>query len=327
MRFAFDRDLRGRYNRMKKNVLIAAIILFSVISARSDSAKKNVSIDSTLLYKHVNALAVIEPPRYYKNISSLDNAADYIKNQFEKYTHRVRFQVYMDGEYAFKNVLASFGPKKGKRIIVGAHYDVCGMQPGADDNGSGVAALIELARLFHHLKPRLKYRIDLVAYTLEEPPYFRSPLMGSAVHAKSLANEGIIIKFMVSVDMIGYFDAAVKPHEYVKKYIRPRKLEPGNTTCIVTRKADSYIARKLSREMKKQTGMAILALELPGDTPGIDYSDHLNFWNQEYPAVMLTNFYVCPNPYYHSASDTIDKIDFSKAAAIVEGLYVALVNY
>lgn len=312
---------------MKKRLIFVAVVILLAISTSGDLSKKIIPVDSERLYNHVKVLVDIDPPRYFKSIPSLDRAAEYIKKEFEKYTPRVRFQVYKDGEQAFKNVIASFGPEKGKRIIVGAHYDVCGPQPGADDNGSGVAAVLELARLFHQLKPRLKYRIDLVAYTLEEPPYFRSPLMGSAVHAKSLAKESVKIKFMISVDMIGYFNAGTRPHAYIKKYIRPGMLKPGNSTCIVTRKKDGHIARKLSREMEKHSGAAVVALDLPGSTPGLDFSDHLNFWNNKYPGVMLTNYYVCPSPYYHRATDTIEKIDFSRVAGIVKGLYVALINY
>ena len=109
---------------------------------------------------------------------------------------------------AIKNIICSINTDKKERIVIGAHYDVCGDQDGADDNASGVAGLLELARLLKHEK--LNYRIDFVAYTLEEPPFFGTENMGSSIHAKYISDNKISLKGMISLEMIGYFND--KPH-------------------------------------------------------------------------------------------------------------------
>ena len=135
---------------------------------------KKILISKYRLYIDVEKLTSVDPPRNHTNLSSLNAVADYISDEFSKLDCKVEFQKYTANGYEYKNVLALFGPETGKRIIVGAHYDVCGYQPGADDNASAVAGMLETARLINELKPELKHRIDFAAYTLEEPPYFRT---------------------------------------------------------------------------------------------------------------------------------------------------------
>ena len=143
--------------------------------------------------------------RDYGNVATLNITADYIKSEFEKYADSTAVQVYdVQGQKSkYKNIICSFGIQNKKRIIVGAHYDVCEIQQGADDNATGVVGLLELARLLKGQK--LNYRIDLVAYSLEEPPYFRTNEMGSYIHAKYLSDNKISVKGMICLEMIGYF--------------------------------------------------------------------------------------------------------------------------
>jgi Zn-dependent M28 family amino/carboxypeptidase len=156
------------------------------------------------LKEHVNALASTPESRNYKNVNALNTAAGYVKQELLKYTSNVEEQPYIVNGVTYKNIIARFGDVTRERIIIGAHYDVCGEQPGADDNASGVAGLLELARLLKDTQ--LNYCIELVAYTLEEPPYFRTENMGSYIHAKSLKDAGVKIKGMICLEMIGYFD-------------------------------------------------------------------------------------------------------------------------
>lgn len=295
--------------------------------------KTDVSVSIKRLTADIHQLASLDPPRNYKNLSSLNRAADYIFNEFSQCTKQVEFQRYQvennedkNEKNEYKNVIASFGPRKSKRIIVGAHYDVCGDQPGADDNGSGVAAILELARLLSGLKPPLKKRIDLVAYSLEEPPFFRTPYMGSAIHAESLAKAKVKVQMMISVDMIGYFSDTVKPHRYVSSFIKPGTVIPGNTTAIVGKKGQEKITGIITKVMMNNSGITALALNLPLDAPGVDFSDHLNYWNNNYPAVVITNFCISPNSSYHALTDTTEKLNIEKMAEIVKGLYYVLIK-
>lgn len=158
--------------------------------------------DTVSINSHLKNITKTPAYRNHQNIVQLNIIADYIKSNFLKYSDSVSFQEYeVDGKI-YKNVICSFGAENKSRIIVGAHYDVCGDQEGADDNASGVVALLELAQQLS--KQKLNKRIDLVAYTLEEPPYFRTEYMGSYIHAKYLSDHKIEVFGMLSIEMIGF---------------------------------------------------------------------------------------------------------------------------
>ena len=145
------------------------------------------------------------------------------------------------------NVVARVGPEDGDRIVLGAHYDTCGPLPGADDNASGVAGLIELTRLLAAASP--KTRVDLVAFTLEEPPYFRTRNMGSAVHARSLA--GARLRGMIAIEMIGYFTDAPNSQAYPSPLLRLAYPSVGNFIAVVGRFGDGGLTRTISRAMRR----------------------------------------------------------------------------
>src|SRR5262249_32175392 len=141
-------------------------------------------VDPDRLRRHVSALSETFAPRDYTHVENLDRAADYVEQQFRQAGGEISEQAFVVDSQRYRNIIARFGPESKERIVVGAHYDVCGPFPGADDNASGIAGLIELAFLLG--KQKLHTRVELVAYTLEEPPFFRTEQMGSAVHAESL---------------------------------------------------------------------------------------------------------------------------------------------
>ena len=137
------------------------------------------------LYQHVEFLTSIRPFRNYKNLESLEAVCSYLTEQFKTYGLESEEQIFNVGGSDFKNIIGTFNGDKKRRLIVSAHYDVCGDQPGADDNASAVSGLLESARMVSEANPELDYRIDFVAFCLEEPPFFGSQQMGSYVHAKS----------------------------------------------------------------------------------------------------------------------------------------------
>src|SRR5579864_622789 len=148
-----------------------------------DDKNKNLPIVEPLkLKEHVEFLADGKHFRNYQRLEDLNRAADYIHKQFDSSGGRVSEQKYKIDDQEFRNVIVQFGPDTGQKVIVGAHYDSFADTPGADDNASGIAGLIELARLMGKAKPTTQ--IEFVAYTLEEPPYFRREEMGSKVHAE-----------------------------------------------------------------------------------------------------------------------------------------------
>lgn len=160
--------------------------------------------DPTRLYTDAQFLTSLQPARSYENLGSLNQAADYIHTELAKLDCAVQEQVFQVEGDDYRNVIASFGPAEAERLIVGAHYDVWGEQPGADDNASAVAGLLETARLLHAQRPVLTRRIDFVAYSLEEPPFFATEHMGSAVHAQALHAAQVPVR-VLCYEMIGYF--------------------------------------------------------------------------------------------------------------------------
>ena len=192
---------------LKYTLLIIVILLIIVVVLNYPISSKAKNFPrlayTTNIRRNLEAIINTTDYRNYKNTAVLDTVAERIKKEFMRYTNRVSTQDYKVDEKGYKNIIASFGPEEGKRIIVGAHYDVSHAQDGADDNASGVAGILELAKL---LKDQpLKYRIDLVAFSLEEPPFFHTKNMGSYIHAKSLHDSNIAVKGMISLEMIGYY--------------------------------------------------------------------------------------------------------------------------
>ena len=209
---------------------------------------------------------------------------------------------------------------------MGAHYDVCEEQPGADDNASGIAGLLAVAGLFQKYAPRLDYRIDFAAYTLEEPPVFRSESMGSYIHARSLHDAGVEIMGMACLEMIGYYTDAPKSQEYPLSLMKLFYPTRGDFIGVV----GNFGSRRLTRHFKGALALTTLPVEsltAPAFLPGVDFSDHLNFWKYGHPAVMITDTAFYRDPNYHAASDVIETLDFAKMQEVVKGLYWALINF
>ena len=269
---------------------------------------------------------IINTPEYrnHKNVSTLDTVAERIRKEFLKHSNRISIQPYEVNGNTYKNIIASFGPENGKRIIVGAHYDVCGNQDGADDNASGVAGILELARL---LKTQaLKYRIDLVAYSLEEPPYFNTKQMGSYIHAKSLHDANISVKGMVSLEMIGYFSDKENSQDYpigIMKWIYGDK---GNFITIVQKSFCGEFAKEYKRLSFENNSIPTKSFRTPWFLGGANLSDHQNYWKFGYSAIMVTNTAFFRNHNYHSNLDQLDALNIPKMALVIDGVFRTLLS-
>jgi hypothetical protein len=220
-------------------------------------------------------------------------------------------------------VICSFGTENEKRIIVGAHYDVCGKQEGADDNASGVAGLLELARMLKGRK--LKYRIDLVAYSLEEPPYFRTEFMGSYIHAKSLADSKTNVYGMISLEMIGYFKDEKKSQSYPIGLLSLFYGNKGNYITLVKKFSAGKFTRKFCREFKSARTIRTKKFTAPPILPGIDFSDHLNYWRFGFSAMMITDTAFFRNKNYHEATDKMEILDIKRMAKVIDGVFASLI--
>jgi hypothetical protein len=183
------------------------------------------------LKEHVTQLTDIRPPRNHENPESLQRVASYIQDKFEAAGLAVREQPFQVGSQTFTNVTGLLGSETSDRVVIGAHYDVSGPHPGADDNASGVAVLIELA---DQLKgEKVERAIELVAYCLEEPPFFGSADMGSAHHARDLQKRGVSVRAMISLEMVGYFSDEEGRQKFPMPEMRERYPSKGNFIAVI----------------------------------------------------------------------------------------------
>ena len=269
---------------------------------------------------------VIHPQafRNYENTKELDRVAAYLKQQVESFSIPCEYQPYKVDAKTYRNVVCHIQTGNAKKVILGAHYDVYGDFKGADDNASGVVGLIETARILSANKSRLKQNIDLVFYTLEEPPYFRTENMGSYVHAQSILKQKDTIQAVYILEMIGYFD-----HKNVQDYPSGIGLfypSHGNFIGAISNFNSRALGEQYCDSMKDIDQLDCQRLIAPSFVHGVDFSDHLNYWNLDIPAIMITDTAFFRNKHYHTAEDTIEKLNFKKMAEVVNGLAYTLLS-
>ena len=273
----------------------------------------------------VRALAERFHPRDSRHVANLDRAAAWIRGEFEQAGLKVTEQTWTaDGE-TYRNVLARVGPDTSERIVVGAHYDTCGPYPGADDNASGVAALLELARLLAQHPPPLA--VELVAYSLEEPPYFATPLMGSVRHANSLADNRarVRVRAMLSLEMLGYFSDEPGSQRYPFAPLGWLYPDRGDFVAVVAHLGEGSLVRRVKRAMRAAGGpVPVESIDAPLWVTGVDFSDHRSYWARDYPAVMITDTAFMRNSNYHQPSDTPETLDYARLAAVVGAVHEAV---
>ncbi len=294
-------------------------LVFAV--ARTDSG---VSVDPSRLETHVRALSQKFGPRDVEHPQYLDKCAAYIRGELARAGGRVSEQPFDRDGRGYRNIVASFGPESAEIVVVGAHYDSAGPRPGADDNASGVAGLIELAELLG--RSELGARVELVAYTLEEPPVFRSSMMGSAVHARSLAESGTSVRAMICLEMIGYFSDAPNSQRYPIGALGVFYPSTGNFISVVGRVGGGGLVRTVKRAMTASSPLPVYSINAPSFVPGIDFSDHLNYWKEGFPAVMVSDTSFYRNGNYHTVDDTADTLDYQRMAQVVVGVHAAVVE-
>ncbi len=295
-------------------------LFFFFISTISFSQRS----DTTIILKHLVNITKTEEFRNHKNIEQLNKIAEYIKVDFLNYSDSVSFQEFIVDGKIYKNVICSFGTQHQKRIVIGAHYDVCGNQEGADDNATGVVGLLELARLLQN--NQLEYRIDLVAYTLEEPPYFRSENMGSYVHAKSLSEINADVYGMICLEMIGYFSDEKKSQDYPLGILSLFYGNKGNYITLVKKYGAGTFAKRFTRKYKSTKALRTKTFTGPETLQGIDFSDHRNYWKFGYSALMVTNTAFYRNKNYHQTTDTIETLDILRMSKVIDGVYESLLK-
>lgn len=278
------------------------------------------------LKAHVEHLATTIGERNLGHYKELCAAADYIENEFKSYGYAPTRQSFEVRGLDCFNIAAEIkGAKKPEEIlIVGAHYDSAQGTPGANDNGSGTAAMLTLAKHFSKSKPDRTLRF--VAFTNEEPPYFQTQdEMGSWVYAEMCRKEDQNIIGVISLETMGFFTDEKNSQNYPPPLDR---LYPstGNFIGFVGNVGSARLVRKIKKAFEANCNVPAEQAALPGSIPGVGWSDHWSFWQEGYDGIMVTDTAPYRYPHYHKASDTPDKINFPVFSDVIEGLVKPVEN-
>jgi len=271
------------------------------------------------LRTHTQTLATTIGERNLWRYRELCAAADYCERSLAVGGWTVSVQEFSVDGSSVRNVEAVKPGVRNPReiVVVGAHYDTIVGSPGANDNGSGVAALFEIARLIG--RERLKRTVRLVAFVNEEPPYYRTPHMGSMVYARRCRLQGEDIRGMLSLETIGCYSSLRGSQTYPV----PLNLfypNTGNFIGFVGNLRSRKLVSACVRSFRRTNDFPLQSISAPGWIMGLGWSDHWAFWRYGYPAVMVTDTALFRYPYYHDPRDTPDKLDFESMARVVSGL-------
>lgn len=254
---------------------------------------------------------------------ALKAAEHYIRESLEDLGYEVARQpVAADGVTSANLEVGRLGRERpGEIILVGAHYDTVPGSPGADDNGSAVAALLELARLHRDLPSRCSLRF--VAFTNEEPPYFHTSAQGSRIYAEAARLRGDDIRLMVSLEMLGYYSEQPGSQRYppLFRWFYPDR---GDFIALVSNFRSRTGMRRFARAFRDSSDFPLEHAATFAAIPGVAWSDHFSFWACGYRAFMITDTAFFRNPHYHKPSDTPDTLDFERLARVTEGVSGAL---
>lgn len=257
--------------------------------------------------------------RHVWEFEALSAAASYIERTLTAYGYRAVLHPYdLRGRDVWNLEAVHQGSDDPARsVVVGAHYDTVLRCPGANDNATGIAAVLELARRLAR-RPR-RQTIRFVAFVNEEPPFFRTPEMGSVVYAEGARARGERISAMLSLETMGFYSTERGSQRY------PAPLDglypdTGDFIAFVSNLRSAGLLRRARRAFRARTTFPLQVGAAPDAIPGVGWSDHWAFWQAGYPAMMVTDTAPFRYPWYHTADDTADKLAYDQLATVVDGL-------
>jgi hypothetical protein len=268
---------------------------------------------------HVDALAGQIGGRSLALPGSMEAAAAYVRHEWAQQGYTVEISTYTIDDHEVANLAVELPGRRPELVVVGAHYDTCLAYPGADDNASGVAALLELSKRLRGSEP--EFTVRFVAFANEEPPYFKDPAtMGSSVYARELREQGLEVEAMLSLESVGYFSDAPGSQRY-PKIVAPLYPDAGNFIAVVGKNRSRKLVRAVVGGLERHGPVPVESIAAPATITGIDWSDHWSFWQAGWPAaVMVTDTAVFRNPHYHEPTDTPETLDFERLAWVVVAL-------
>ncbi len=272
------------------------------------------------LIGHVDLLAGTIAERSVFRTGSLERAGRYIEEQFAANGYVPGSQYYDALGQSVRNIDAEHTTRPdGGVLVIGAHYDSVAGCPGANDNASGVAAVLELSRMLAG-RPTAQ-PIRFVAFANEEPPFFMTETMGSRVYARRCRARGENISGMFALETIGYYSSERGSQQYPGPAIfQTLYPDAGNFIGFVSNFGSRRLLRAAGREFRRNAEFPSEGVAAPAEIPGIGWSDHWSFWQEGYPAVMITDTAPYRYPHYHQPTDTPDKLHFDSLALVVSAL-------
>ncbi len=272
------------------------------------------------LEQHVTVLAGAIGERNIWRHDALETAASYIEEKLRELGYPVAAQAYSTRGKIARNleteIVGTLWPDE--IILIGAHYDSVQGSPGANDNASSVAALLEIARRLAGTSPARTVRF--VAFVNEEPPLFYSQEMGSRIYARRARERGDNIVAMLSLETIGYYVDTRGSQYYPNPFYSLFYPDTGNYIAFIGNLSSRTLVRQSLASFRRHTAFPSEGIAAPGWLGGIHWSDHWSFWQEGYPALMVTDTAPFRYPHYHADSDTPDKIDYPRLARVVAGL-------
>jgi Zn-dependent M28 family amino/carboxypeptidase len=268
--------------------------------------------------------------------AQLNAAADFIEQSFTRAGLHARRDSYELHGRICHNIEAEIQGTSSQIVVIGAHYDSVFGCPGANDNGSGVAALLALARRFATI-PQLRDAkamaagstsgtLRFVAFVNEEPPYFLSGQMGSFVYAGRCRERGDRINAMISLETIGYYSDAPHSQTYPAPGLGVFYPKTGNFIGFVANTHSRALLRRALSTFRAQKKIPSEGAALPAFIPGVSWSDQWSFWQHGYPAIMITDTAPFRYPHYHLPTDTPDKLDYDRFALVVSAMQAVIVD-
>ncbi len=279
-------------------------------------------VNANYLQNHVSALADTIGERNLIHVDALNKAADYINDQWSNMGYNVRTQKFKTrGVKCFNLEVTHLGSWQPNNIIlIGAHYDSCHGSPGANGNGSGIAAQLEIARVIKQMDTQYSYRF--VAFSNEEPPYFGTDSMGSWVYARHARQRGDNIRAAIILNSIGYYTDAPASQlaPPMLSLLYPRK---GNFVNMLSNLRSFGVTRQFTKLFKQNSNMPARQISVPEILPGVHHSDECPFWLNGYKAFTVTDTAKLRYPFYHTHRDTSDRLDYKYLTQVTSGLVKA----
>lgn len=290
----------------------------SAASGSSPLTKHELTIEIDLK-RYINKLSGGIGERNYAKYAKLQEAANWLCAELKKTTLEVKEQEYTVDRWKFRNVEAEVlgATRPDEIIVVGAHYDTAVSSPGADDNGTGVATVLELAKLFAKKKPDRTIRF--VLFSTEEPPFFSSKEMGSFFYVDRCVQRKENVVAMLNPETLGYYTELPDSQKYPSKFV-PGLPTKGNFIVFVSNMQSRPLVDACVGKFRETTPFPSEGVVAPEWISGIDLADHYWFLKYGHQSVMITDTAPFRNPHYHSSGDTADKLNFRAFARVVGGL-------